>query len=430
MKRGISCPIHAHFRCLKGVRMVEESGVDVAQLAEATLNDKILTDWEKRLGLELRVNNVFNQTVSYESIRNFSNGIGDVNPLYRDEAYAKRTRYGQLIASPAWVASVFPHWVLQGLPGIHADHSASDWEFLKPIYINDRVSPKCYFVGYDVKTSKFAGKTAFEYQRFEYWNQRGELVSQGHSLLVRYERQTARGKMAEGKGKYDYIEIPHPWTEEELRKVDEDVLAEEVRGSAVRYWEDVELGEELKPVVKGPLGLTDIVAYCVGAAPVQLAAHGVQLRLYKDHPAWSFRDPVTHAWEPVYGVHYSVAAAKAVGARYAYDVGVQRHCWLVNLLTNWMGDEGWLKNCNARYRQFVYHSDAIWLNGRVSKKYVDGDGEYCVDIETHGINQRGEDTMPGKATVVLPCRKAGTWPVERRLPPREYRGTGKGVCFA
>lgn len=410
--------------------MAEKSEAEVARLAEAVLDDKTLTDWERRIGLELRVGNVFNRTVSYEAIRNFSNGIGDVNLLYQDDKCAEKTRYGALIAHPAWPASVFPHWVLQGLPGIHADHSASDWEFLKPIYVNDKITPRCYFVGYDVKTSTFAGKTVFEYQRFEYWNQRGELVSRGHNLLVRYERQTARGKSAEGKGKYDYIKVPHPWTEGELEKVDEDVLAEEIRGSETRYWEDVNVGDELKPVVKGPLGITDIVAYCVGAAPVQLAAHGTQLRLYKKHPAWGFHDPVTQAWEPVYGVHYSVAAATGVGALYAYDIGVQRHCWLVNLLTNWMGDEGWIKRCDAEYRQFVYHSDVVWLRGKVTKKYTDENGEYCVDIESHGINQRESDTMPGEATVILPSREAGTRPVAKRLPPQEYRGTGKGVYFA
>jgi len=409
--------------------MAQKTENGVAKVSEAVLSDKALTEWEKRIGLELRVGNVFNQAVSFEAIRNFANGIGDSNPLYRDEEYARKARYGALVASPAWVASVFPHWVLQGLPGIHADHSASNWEFLRPVFINDKITPKCCFVGFDVKTSKFAGKTAFEYQRFEYWNQRGELVSRGHNLLIRYERQTARGKSEDGTGKYDHIEVPHPWTERELAKVDEDTLAEEIRGSKVRYWEDVPVGEELVPVVKGPLGLTDIIAYCTGAAPVQIGAHGVQLRLYKRHPAWAFRDPITHSWEPVYGVHYSVAAARAVGARYAYDVGVERHCWLVNLLTNWMGDEGWLKRCYAEYRQFVYLSDAVWLKGKVTKKYVDENGEYCVDIGTHGINQRGGDTIPGEATVILPSREAKTWPVEKRLPPKAYRGTGKGVYF-
>ena len=394
------------------------------KMAEATLTDEWVSDWKKRIGLELRVGNVFNQTVSYEAIRNFSNGIGDANPLYVDEEYTKKTSYGALIASPAWTASVFPHWVLQGLPGIHADHSASDWEFLKPIYINDKITPKCYFVGYDVKTSKFAGKSVFEYQRFEYWNQRNELVSRGYNMLVRYERQTAKAT-----GKYSSIQIPHPWTEAELDKVDEDVLAEEIRSSKVRYWEDVNIGDELKPVVKGPFGQTDMVAYCVGAAPVQLGAHGVQLRLYKKHPAWGFRHSVDHTWEPVYAVHYLNEAAWAAGAHYAYDVGVQRHCWLVNLLTNWMGDEGWLKNCNAQYRRFVYHSDVVWFRGKVSKKYIDENGEYCVDIETHGINQREEDTIPGHATVILPSREKGTWPAEKRLPAKEFRGTGKGVYF-
>ena len=73
--------------------------------------------------------------------------------------------------------------------------------------------------------------------------------------------------------------------EEELKRVDEDVLAEEICGSKVRYWEDVNVGDELRPVVKGPFGMTDIIAFCVGAAPVRLGAHGVQLRLYKKHPA-------------------------------------------------------------------------------------------------------------------------------------------------
>jgi hypothetical protein len=118
-------------------------------------------------------------------------------------------------------------------------------------------------------------------QRFEYWNQRNELVSRGHMMAIRYERQTARKKTEEGSGKYDHLQVPHPWTPEEEAKVDEDCLAEEIRGSNPRYWENVNVGDELVPVVKGIFGLTDMISYCVGATPVQLAAHGVQLRSYK-----------------------------------------------------------------------------------------------------------------------------------------------------
>jgi hypothetical protein len=94
-----------------------------------------------------------------------------------------------------------------------------------------------------------------------------------------------------------------------------------------------------------------------------------------------------------------------------------------------MGDEGWLKSCSAQYRQFVYLSDAVWFQGKVTRKYVDENGEHCVDIDAHGINQRGDDTIPATATVILPSLEHGTSPVDRRLPQKEYRGTGKGVFF-
>jgi len=409
--------------------MTEKATIEAAKVPENVITDESLTDWQKRVGLDLRIRTIFNQTVSPESIRNYSNGIGDTNPLYRDPEYAKQTRFGALVAHPGWVAGVLPHWLLQGLPGVHADHSASDWEFYRPVYVHDKITPKCYFVGYDVKRSRFAGKTAFEYQRFEYWNQRDELVSKGYCLLVRYERQTARGKSEKGEGKYDYITVPHPWTDEELDKVDEQVLAEKPRGSNTRYWEDVQIGDALEPVIKGPLGVTDFIAYTLGAAPFQMSAHGVQLKQYKEHPAWGFRDPDTRAWEPIYSVHYSAAAARGVGAMYAYDAGIQRHSWLTHLLTNWMGDEGWLKKCNAQYRQFVYLSDVVWFQGKVINKYIDDNGEYCVDVETHGINQREEDTIMGESTVILPSKEKATSPAAKRLPPEEYRGTGKGVYF-
>jgi hypothetical protein len=83
-----------------------------------------------------------------------------------------------------------------------------------------------------------------------------------------------------------------------------------------------------------------------------------------------------------------------------------------------MGDEGWLKENYAEYRRFVYLSDVVWFRGKVTKKYVDQDGEYCVEIETSALNQRGENTVPGYSIVALPSRDKGTWPVEKRLPAK------------
>lgn len=391
--------------------MVEKSsGEAQAGMAEGLITPEALEKWKERIGTKMRIRNQFNELVSKDSVRHFADGIGDPNPLWRDDEYAKKTRYGCIVAPPSWLYSVYPTWVLQGLAGVHAFHSGNDWTFYKPLKDGDRIRPENVFNGFEEKSSQFAGKLVMEYQDAPYYNQKGELVAKAGVWLVRAERKAARDT-----GKYAKIELPHPWTEAELQKVEEDILAEEVRGSKPRYWEDVAVGENLKPVVKGPFGLTDMIAYCVGAAPVQILAHGVALAMYRTHPAWAFRDPVSCALEPIYGVHYNKAAANAAGLPYPYDVGVQRQCWLIHLLTNWMGDDGWLKKNYAEYRKFVYFSDVIWFRGQVTKKYIDGDGEYCVDIDTHAMNQRGEDVMPGHSTVVLPSREKNVWPLDRIL---------------
>ena len=80
-----------------------------------------------------------------------------------------------------------------------------------------------------------------------------------------------------------------------------------------------------------------------------------------------------------------------------------------------MGDDGWLKRNYAEYRHFVYFSDAIWLKGKVVRKYIDDDGDYCIDIKTSAINQRGQDAVLGFSTVALPSRDHKVWPVDKRL---------------
>lgn len=381
-----------------------------AHLAEGKITQEALSEFSKRVGIELRIPNVYNTEVTQDAVRHFCEGIGDINPLYHDLEYARRTRYKGLIALPSWLYSVFPTWVLQGLPGVHAFHAGNQWEFYKPIRVGDKIKPKCFFTGFEEKKSEFAETTIMEYQEAQYFNQDDVLLAKAKVWIVRAERRAARDK-----GKYSHISLPHPWTEEELKKVEKDILAEEIKGAEPRYWENVLEGEELTPVVKGPLGLTDMVAYCAGASPVRLLAHRVALELYKKHPAWGFRDPITYAMEPVYSVHYNKAAANAAGLPYPYDVGVQRNSWFIQLFTNWMGDEAWLKRCYAEYREFVYLSDVVWIKGNVTRKYVDADGDYCVDISAHGINQRGKDTIPGWATVCLPSRKHNYWPLEKRL---------------
>jgi acyl dehydratase len=337
----------------------------------------------------------------------FCEGIGDDNPLWTDPAYGASTPHGGLIAPPSFIfaclASVQFGW--RGLGGFHAETILN---FHRTIDLGDRITPRVIFDGFDgPDESNFGGRRIKDYIRQEYRNQNDELIATFICSRMRFERGEMQ-KRAATRAVTREVTLPHPWTEDEIAAIEADILAESPRGSNPRHWEDVAVGDEIDTITKGPLGLTDFIAFiAAGAAPIpRVAAHSVSLKRYCKHPKWAFRDPRTHALEPVYSVHYNDYAAQLQGAQIAYDVGIQRTCWQIHSLTNWMGDTGFLKAANSQYRAHVYLSDVVRLSGRVVAKEIDADGDHVVRLETRAMNQRGQNVMPGSAVVALPSREA------------------------
>jgi len=372
------------------------------ELARGKFTEEMLEEMRALAGTELRTEScVNNEYATRLAILRFAEGIGDDNPLWTDSIYAAGTKHGTLIAPPSFIfaclASVQVGW--RGLGGFHAE---TKLKYHRTIRVGDRITARVYFDGFDGPIeSNFGGRRIKDYVRQEYYNQDDALVAEFICSRMRFER-TEMQKRAPSRS----IEVPHPWKEEEIAAIEEDVLAEAPRGATPRYWDDVNVGDQIGTVTKGPISLTDEIAYiAAGAAPIpRIAAHRVALRRYRRHPKWAFRDPKTFALEPVYSVHYNDYAAKLQGAQAAYDVGIQRTCWGIHALTNWMGDTGFLKALTGQYRSHVYLSDVVRLSGRVVAKEIDGDGDHVVRLATWATNQRDQNVMPGTAVVVLPQR--------------------------
>jgi len=377
--------------------MADVAGID-SQLARGRFTDEMLAEMRALIGTELRTDAcVNNEDATRLAILRFCEGIGDGNPLFTDTNYAATSPHGTLIAPPSFIfcclGSVQVGW--RGLGGFHADTKLT---FHKPIRLGDKVFARVWFDGFDGPLqSNFAGRRIKDYIRQEYYNQHDELVATFICSRIRFERVEAQ-KRASSRA----VELPHPWTEAEIVAIEEAVLAETPRGAIPRYWDDVNVGDEIDVITKGPHGIAYIAA---GAAPIpRVAAHGVALRRYRRHPRWAYRDPTTHALEPVYSVHYNDYAARLQGAQAAYDVGIQRTCWQLHSLTNWMGDSGFLKAATSEYRAHVYLSDVVRLGGRIEAKDIDQDGEHVVHLTTWAHNQRDQNVMPGTATIRLPHR--------------------------
>lgn len=353
----------------------------------------------------------YNTQATRDTIRHFVNGIGDMNPLYRDPSYARGTRYGRIAAPPCFLYSV--HWPAGQaglLPGMHGWHAGNDWEWFKPILEGDEFTYTTELVDFvEKKASEMSGRSFIAYSLTTFRNQRGEVVAKGKGWSVVAER-AASGE----RGKYKHIERAS-YTPEALEKIYDDCEREVIRGAESRYWEEVQVGEALTPVVKGPLSLRDINSWLMGAGSVYFRAHEIFVAFQRRHPAVGMVDSATGAVDVPELVHMESTRAQEIGVAGAYDYGGQRMCWLGHLLTNWMGDEGFLKEMHARLTRFNIIGDTTWCKGKVTRKYEEND-EHLVEVECWGENQRGEVTMPGHAIIALPSRDCKAFPLIGRLP--------------
>jgi len=352
-----------------------------------------------------------------DAFRHVAIAYGDDNPLWCDEGYGPSTRWGSPIASPVLVGgdtligqdeitSVAPDQreLMKGDPlrGVHAFYSASAREWWAPLEPDQRIWRRNALVGVYDKASEFAERAIHEWTGQVFRVQDGPLLSAQYRLMIRTERGKAREKK-----KYDAIDV-EPYTDAQLAEIDAAYATEQRRGSEPRWWEDVAEGDSLGPMVKGPLQVTDMVCWHVGMG---MGLYGVQpLRLgYQNRqriPRFFHKDDL-NAWDVMQRVHWDTEFAKRSGNPTTFDYGRMRETWLIHLCTDWMGDDGWLWKLDCEFRRFNYVGDTQWLRGTVTRKYLAEGERPAVDVELSAVNQRGEETTPGHATILLPSRDHG-----------------------
>lgn len=388
-------------------------------MEHAKIAEEMIERQRGQIGVEWKPREpYYNTQARWDTIRHFCHGLGDDNPLFTDPAYAARSSVERLMAPPSFLYSVFWPFGGLGMPGIHAWHSGNDWEFYYPILEGDEFTYTNTLTDVVEKESQMAGRTVIQYADTLYYNHCGIKVAKARGWSVWASRADAGAQK-----KYGHIKKA-TYTAEELEKINAAYENEEIRGSRPRFWEDVEVGDPVGPIVKGPLSLRDIIAATMGGGSPFMRAHKIAYQYEKRHPAVRMLDSETGELDVPELVHMQDSRAQEIGIPGAYDYGWQRISWLINLLTNWMGDDGFLKRLYAELRMFNVEGDTTWLKGKVTRKYAEN-GEYMVDIECWGENQRGDITMPGRATVILPSKEHDTWPVLERV--RHLEGARKSA---
>ena len=348
------------------------------------------------IGVELRRgDHCWNTDAHPDSVRHFCAGIGDDNPLFSDPEYGKRTRGGVGQAPGCFLYTIDSTIVAPKLRGIQWMYGGTRWEWYRPVRHGERVLTKVKLL--DAVEKRGSKARAFIVQTGEslYFDEAGGLIARALGSTAR----TPRAK-AEGGLRYE-PRAAHRYSAAELDAIAADIAAEEVRGPVPRVWRDVAVGDELRPVVKGPLTVTDMICWYGGAGHTY-KAHAMAEKHRRRHPADAFRNSETGAQDSAARGHTEERMARDVGMPGGYDVGPQRISWLGQLLTNWVGDDGFIRAMDVKLRRPNIFGDTSWCRGRVVDKRVQ-DGVHLVDLEIRVENQLHEVTAAGTATAELPA---------------------------
>ena len=131
---------------------------------------------------------------------------------------------------------------------------------------------------------------------------------------------------------------------------------------------DVSVGSELKPLKLPPVTRHQLALYCGGSG---------------DH------NPI----------HVDIDFARKFGMKDVFAHGMLSMAFLGRQVTSWV-PLGAIRKLGTRFTAITWIGDQITVTGKVVGKREEG-GQKLVDLEVNCINQNGQPTLQGNATVAL-----------------------------
>lgn len=151
------------------------------------------------------------------------------------------------------------------------------------------------------------------------------------------------------------------------------------------YWNDIEVGQEIPNLVKHP-------------THIQMLMWGGAVDDYNP-------------------MHADNEIADRAGYSEPIVFGPLIWAFLVQMVTSWMGADGWLKKVAVRHNLPALAGDDIVCKGKIAAKYEE-DGEHYVELQIQADYPSGEEGTIGSATVLLPL-SAHTRNIPSAEPIRE-----------
>jgi len=196
------------------------------------------------------------------------------------------------------------------------------------------------------------------------------------------------------------------FTTDELEEVhqgyDREISGQARRGAEPRLWEDVNVGDELPTIVKGPYDISDATSFAgvLGLCSAFAAKwEGIKADMDRHPP-----DPETGAPRHAIDWHLDDAIARQHGLPYAHAFGTHMEMMMIHPVTNWIGDAGAVIELDTRLRSVLLLGEISRSSARVTGKREE-DGRHFVDLGLTAHTADGIRYGEGTAIVELPSKR-------------------------
>ena len=424
--------------------------------------DEINQQYDNLVGWQTTGNTTMDVTMSMTAdlvfMKMWANAADYWNPLFNDEEYANKTRFGGIIAAPFYKESgaMFPTLPVDLENGTWGgSNDGGDIEFFEPIRPGDvfktyaersNVTDITPAEGSTTRTFSVTGSGTL-------YNQLGEKVltqttygrnsySQGSSNDTVRSAPGGNGPMpasdqsapelASGAGKLNDtpanvtsykasgknpFSSRHNYTDEDWAYIHKIEDSEVVRGNNTLYWEDVDVGDEPAWTIVGPTTTLDMIQFN-GLGVISSPPMREQLKNM---------DQLNGLTKDEYGVYHLMIeghfSEAGMGGSMPIHFMAFGRSLMARLVTNWIGDDGWLAKFSWRNgdladqiiaavpslqgKSITGHgkvSDVLIAKGYVARKYVDGD-DHKVDLVVWTEDIEKTLCQAANATVILPSRE-------------------------
>jgi hypothetical protein len=386
------------------------------------MTDKTLdcSDLDKHMGVAIQPGRI-KDPIGNMDIRRWAQAMHYPNRVNYDDDFAAESRFGRIVAPQSFaVATDDGHGSAPAcvgtIPDSHLLFGGDEWWFYGPrIFAGDMITNERIPFDYVVKDTKFAGPTCFQRGDNFYRNQNGELIAKQRSTTLRY-----RADLAREMSSLPPSDDPE-WTDIELDDIEkrkfEYIKALHDLGHGKRYWDDVNVGDQLPVRVIGPHSIASFTTEW--RAYLFTIWCGVHRRTDLDIEALGFtgpmagkeQDPVLERENPEQtdGAYIGPSRghlfprwARYIGMPRAYGYGASMGAWILDYLAGWAGEWGLVVHSNCSYRASAFSGDITIMTAQVVDKFVDDQHRNLVQVDYRMTNQLGTVLATAKAEIELP----------------------------